>query len=112
VDDINDVARREILANAAVANAPTLADMKRVVVLVNHSLSASKTDELTNGLVLLITAIFRQSALLLSPADFADLKEELFLRSAVLADLCTTTDVPEVVSQGTVYLSSSLAPFF
>ncbi|KAJ7759032.1 ribosome 60S biogenesis N-terminal-domain-containing protein [Mycena olivaceomarginata] len=76
VDDINDVARREILANAAVANAPTLADMKRVVFLVNHSLSASKTDELTNG------------------------TQELFLRSAVLADLCTTTDVPEVVSQG------------
>ncbi|KAJ7863151.1 ribosome 60S biogenesis N-terminal-domain-containing protein [Mycena olivaceomarginata] len=91
VDDINDVARREILANAAVANAPTLADMKRVVFLVNH---------IDQRLVLLITAIFKQSALLLSLADFADLKEELFLRSAVLADLCTTTDVPEVVSQG------------
>ncbi|KAF8208911.1 ribosome 60S biogenesis N-terminal-domain-containing protein [Mycena galopus ATCC 62051] len=98
--DINEEARREILADAAVANTPTLADIKRAMSLINHSLSASRDHKLTSGLVLLMTSIFKRSALLLSSAEFTDLKEEVFMRYAVLVALCTATDVPEVVLEG------------
>ncbi|KAJ7250903.1 ribosome 60S biogenesis N-terminal-domain-containing protein [Mycena haematopus] len=98
--DINDEARREILADTVVANAPTLADMKRAMSLINHSLSASGTPALTSGLILLMTSIFKRAVLILTSAEFSDLKEEIFMRYTILRDLCTATDVPEVVLEG------------
>jgi hypothetical protein len=89
-----------MLADAAIANAPILADMKRVVCSIGHSLSASKDPELTSGLILLMATISRRSALVLSPADFAYLKEEIFMHCGVIIDLCTTSDAPEIVLKG------------
>ncbi|KAF7365247.1 hypothetical protein MVEN_00396500 [Mycena venus] len=108
VADINDEARREILADVAAANAPTLASLKRVISLLSHSLSASKSHELTCGLILLLASICKRSVLLLSSADFVALKEEIFMRHAIFVNLCTTTDVPEVVLKGLHLLIDSV----
>ncbi|KAJ6508841.1 ribosome 60S biogenesis N-terminal-domain-containing protein [Mycena sanguinolenta] len=106
--DINDETRREILADAAVANAPTLADMKRTMSLIEHSLSASSDHDLTSGLILLMTSIFKRAVLILSSAEFSELKEEVFMRYAVVVDLCTSTDVPESVLEGLHLLVNSI----
>ncbi|KAJ6584939.1 ribosome 60S biogenesis N-terminal-domain-containing protein [Mycena capillaripes] len=108
VADINEESRREILADAALANAPTLADMKRVVCTNAHSLSASSDPELTSGLLLLMAAICKRSTLHLSSADLADLKEEIFMRCAVIFNLCTATDAPQVVLKGLHLLVDSV----
>ncbi|KAJ7044085.1 ribosome 60S biogenesis N-terminal-domain-containing protein [Mycena alexandri] len=97
VADILDNTRREILVDAALANVPTLADIRRVVCRIGHSLSASKTPELTSGLVVLMATIGKRSTLFLSSTDLAGLKEEVFMRCPVIVGLCMTTDPPEVV---------------
>jgi hypothetical protein len=111
VEDITDETRRAILTDAAFTNAPTLVEMKRVVCLINHSLSASRDiPELTSGLVLLIASVCKRSALLLLAVDYAALKEYIFVHCSLIVDLCTTTDATDVVFQG--ISDSSRAWFF
>ncbi|KAF7346277.1 hypothetical protein MSAN_01854900 [Mycena sanguinolenta] len=95
--DINDEARREILADAAVANAPTLADVKRTISLIEHSLSASSDHDLTSGLILLMTSIFKRAVLILSSAEFLELKEEAFMRYTTFFNLCLELLVSSVL---------------
>ncbi|KAJ7175823.1 ribosome 60S biogenesis N-terminal-domain-containing protein [Mycena filopes] len=97
VSDIQDETRRDILAELSIAAAPTLAEMKRVVHRIGHSLSASNDPDLTSGLVTLMATICRRSTLALSAEDLPGLKEEIFVRSPVIVGLCTSTDLPEVV---------------
>ncbi|KAJ7459833.1 ribosome 60S biogenesis N-terminal-domain-containing protein [Mycena latifolia] len=99
--DINDEARHEILTEAALTNVPTLPRMKRVVCLINHSLSASTSiPELTRGLILLLASICRRAAPRLSSADYTDLKQHIFTRSAFMVDLCKSADLTDAIIEG------------
>ncbi|KAJ6512246.1 ribosome 60S biogenesis N-terminal-domain-containing protein [Mycena vitilis] len=110
-DDISERAHREILADAAFSEAPTLTELKTVFCFIAHSLSVSKKPELTSGLILLMASICKRSALLLKPADFASLKEEIFTRCVVIGNLCTTTDVSDIILQGLrLFVGSVLDP--
>ncbi|KAJ6613338.1 ribosome 60S biogenesis N-terminal-domain-containing protein [Mycena sp. CBHHK59/15] len=111
VTHITDDQCREILANAAFTNVPTLADLKRMVCLINHSLSASRdVPKLMSGLLLLLAAISRRSSLNLSSADFTDLKEQIFLHSGVMVGLCTSSSLAEVYAGLHRFLESVLDP--
>ncbi|KAJ7505347.1 ribosome 60S biogenesis N-terminal-domain-containing protein [Mycena galericulata] len=99
ISEVVDETRREILVDTAFTGAPTLTDVKRAISLINHRLSVSMdVPESTSGLLFLMASICRRSALILSPADSVDLKEHIFMRTAVISNLCTT-EVPEVVCQ-------------
>ncbi|KAJ7675860.1 ribosome 60S biogenesis N-terminal-domain-containing protein [Mycena polygramma] len=110
-NDIIEQARREILADASFSEAPTLTELKRVICSIAHSLSVSENPELTSGLVLLMASICKRAALLLTSADFEDLKEDIFTRCVVIGNLCTTTDVSDIVLQGLrLFVGSVLDP--
>ncbi|KAK7048326.1 ribosome 60S biogenesis N-terminal-domain-containing protein [Favolaschia claudopus] len=110
VENINDEASGQILAEAAVTGTSTSADVNGAMFLVNHSLSASASQELTGGLVRLMAAICERSAPILPSEDYAKLNEEMFTRYTALIGLCTSSDPPDLVLDELSLLVKSVFP--
>ncbi|KAJ7644108.1 ribosome 60S biogenesis N-terminal-domain-containing protein [Roridomyces roridus] len=99
VSDIIDDSRREILVDVVFSNSTSLTDVKGVISLIGHSLSASMhVPEFTRGLLFLVASVCSRAALILSSTDSAELKEHLFVRCTPMAKLCIATN-SELVHQ-------------
>ncbi|KAF7314245.1 hypothetical protein MKEN_00897000 [Mycena kentingensis (nom. inval.)] len=100
--------KRDVLVGAVTAS---IAALKQAVCLIGHSLEASEDDELTSGLLCLLTALCRKAMSALSVEEVSEFKEALFVRSLPLVRLCTSTGVSEpVVEAIAALIKSALDP--
>lgn len=82
---VADEISRNILVEAAFCGVSTLVGIKRVVTLITHRLATVEgQDILTRGNLFLLASVVQRASSALSSADFAELKQAIFVRSEVV----------------------------
>ena len=108
---IMDKTYQTILSNSVFSRTPTLVELTQVLLLVMHSIAASRPrDEVIEAQLFIIASILQQSKAVLPVNSLDSLKELVFVRPGVLKDIMMTMPSSEIFQGNLNTLLSSPFP--